>query len=1221
MQYSEQTPIDDYPDNEITSDSNIISYSQYLHETQNAVIQDTNYSEPQDAMIMSMFEQMSNQVTNWDKEIDSLKHTLSKHVKENESLLTTFTIFKKESKEKENKYIDKEIDLENKIKELDNIVYNVSQSPQTVHMLTKPQVFYDDTLKQALGYQNLFYLKKAQRIKPMLYDGVVISKKHDVISMFDSEETLILAEDSRSKMIEKHNDPILKEKKVVKERTTLSAITEGSWDFEHTKEVFITQVIPFLNTLRESFKDFDNGLHNKLNEVKMVFNQMEAAVEQCSVDKKCFEIKKKELLLENNRLLELIIFQDLVHTAVNSLEVIDECESMRKSWCKEYNKNLTLEAELLKMNKLSKTCSRLQNHCILLELKLQQYKESFENNRSCSNLDAPVLNEFFVINDLKTLLQAKESSISKLRAHIATLKGKNVYDNNVHVYNACVIAPRMFKFDLEPLSYRLKNNREAHEDYLQKTKEHTNTLRVIPSISASGSQSKNNTRKNRITSAASSNKKNKTVEAHPRKVMTSSNKKNHVSLCNLNFKHVVKDVNSKFVRSTCNGCLFSANHDKCVVTYINDVNKRAKSKSGKRKKMEWKPTGKVFTSVGHRWLPTGRTFTINGTKYPMTRITSNPIVPPKETSQTPIITPNPEVKYLDSGCFKHMIKQCSQLINFVEKFLGTVRFGNDHIANIMGYGDYQIGNVTISQAKLLLHAPLYLWAEVVATTCYTQNQLLIRKRHNKTPYEILHDRKPNLKYLHVFGALCYPTNDSEDLDYGEYLRRLDELTAMASEQSSSGPVLHEMTPGTTSSGLYFNPPPSVVSPVRVAATLIPADLAGSPSSTFIDQTAPFASSSSTIHETQSLVIPSGVEEQFHNIEIAHLDNDPFFGVPLPESSSEESCSKDVIPTNVHSVNQPPKHLKKWTKDHPLDNVTLDELGGVLKNKARLVAMGYHQEEGINFEESFAPVARLKAIRIFIAYAVHKNMIVYQMDVKTAFLKSILHEEVYAPHAWYDLLSSFLLSKSSPKVLLILHYSLGKKAKTSYCPRGIFLNQSKYDLEIIKKYEMESSNPVDTSMVEKTKLDEDPQGKEVDPTCYRGMIGSLMYLTSSRPDLVFVVCMCARYHAKPTKKHLHVVKQIFRYLRGNINMGLWYLKDSCIALTAYADADHADCQNTRRSTSGSVQLLDDRLVSWSSKKQKSTTISSIKAEYIALSECCAQILWMRSQLTNYIWPWI
>ncbi|GJV64699.1 retrovirus-related pol polyprotein from transposon TNT 1-94 [Tanacetum coccineum] len=298
-------------------------------------------------------------------------------------------------------------------------------------------------------------------------------------------------------------------------------------------------------------------------------------------------------------------------------------------------------------------------------------------------------------------------------------------------------------------------------------------------------------------------------------------------------------------------------------------------------------------------------------------------------------------------------------------------------------------------------------------------------------------------------------------------------------------------------------------------------------------------------------------------------------------------------------------------------VKLDELGGVLKNKARLVARGYRQEEGIDFEESFAPVARLEAIRIFIAYAAHMNMIVYQMDVKNAFLNGILREEVYvsqpgrfvdqdnpnhvyklkkalyglkqAPKAWYDLLSLFLLShkfskgtvdltlftrKKGKHILLVQIYvddiifastdpslcetfseimcskfkmsMMGKMSfflglQISQSPRGIFLNQSKYALEIIKKYGMETSDHVDTPMVEKSKLDADPQGKEVDPTRYHGMIGSLMYLTASRPDLVFTVC-------------------------------LWYSKDSCIALTAFANVDHAGCQDTRRSTSGSMQLL-------------------------------------------------
>ncbi|GJV06867.1 retrovirus-related pol polyprotein from transposon TNT 1-94 [Tanacetum coccineum] len=326
-------------------------------------------------------------------------------------------------------------------------------------------------------------------------------------------------------------------------------------------------------------------------------------------------------------------------------------------------------------------------------------------------------------------------------------------------------------------------------------------------------------------------------------------------------------------------------------------------------------------------------------------------------------------------------------------------------------------------------------------------------------------------------------------------------------------------------------------------------------------------------------------------------------------------------------------------------VKLDELGAVLKNKARLVAMGYRQEEGIDFEESFASVARLEAIYIFIAFAAHMNMIVYQMDVKTAFLNDILCEEVYvsqpdgfvdsenpnhvyklkkalyglkhASRAWYNLLSSFLLSQNfskgtvDPKVfirrkckdILLLQiyvddiifastkpnlcetfsevmcskFKMSMMGKLSFfrglqisqSPRGIFLNQSKFALESIKIYGIETCDPVDTPMVEKFKLDEDLQGKAVDPTHYRGMIGTLMYLTSSRLDLVFVVCMCARYQDKPTENHLHAIKRIFRYLRRTINMGMWYSKDSCNALTAFADADHAGCQDTRRN----YQLAD------------------------------------------------
>ncbi|GJW99570.1 hypothetical protein Tco_0183484 [Tanacetum coccineum] len=269
------------------------------------------------------------------QQIDSHEQNLSNQIKENEFLLQTFTVFKNESKEKENKYMENEIELENKIKELDNIVCKVGQSAQTVHMLTKPQVFYDNTHKKALGYQNLFYLKKAQRIKPTLYDGSVISSQHAASHVIDDEETLILEELHTSNPNTKQSDispgsieapseleqafwlqtshpntdqsassPIkieaprelvkvslvntsLKKLKyhlgqfetVMKKRITPDAITEEELGFEHTKAVFLKEIIPFLTTLKDIFNVFDRDLLNEVKEVETVFNQMEAAVQ------------------------------------------------------------------------------------------------------------------------------------------------------------------------------------------------------------------------------------------------------------------------------------------------------------------------------------------------------------------------------------------------------------------------------------------------------------------------------------------------------------------------------------------------------------------------------------------------------------------------------------------------------------------------------------------------------------------------------------------------------------------------------------------------------------------------------------------------------------------------------------------------------------------------------------------------------------------------------
>ncbi|GKB46856.1 retrovirus-related pol polyprotein from transposon TNT 1-94 [Tanacetum coccineum] len=205
-------------------------------------------------------------------------------------------------------------------------------------------------------------------------------------------------------------------------------------------------------------------------------------------------------------------------------------------------------------------------------------------------------------------------------------------------------------------------------------------------------------------------------------------------------------------------------------------------------------------------------------------------------------------------------------------------------------------------------------------------------------------------------------------------------------------------------------------------------------------------------------------------------------------------------------------------------VKTDEYGGVLKNKARLIAQGFRQEEGIDLEESFASVARIKAIRIFVANAANKNMTIYQMDVKTAFLNGNLKEEVYVsqPEGFVD--------QNNPSQMTT-KFKMGQisfflRLQISQSPRGIFINQSKYASEIVKKYSLDSTDSVDTPMIENKKFDEDLRGKPVDATLYRGMIGSLMYLTSRRPDLNYDVCLCAQYQDKPTEKHLQAVKRIF-----------------------------------------------------------------------------------------------
>ncbi|GJU65437.1 retrovirus-related pol polyprotein from transposon TNT 1-94, partial [Tanacetum coccineum] len=615
------------------------------------------------------------------------------------------------------------------------------------------------------------------------------------------------------------------------------------------------------------------------------------------------------------------------------------------------------------------------------------------------------------------------------------------------------------------------------------------------------------------------------------------------------------------------------------------------------------------------------------------------------------------LRYLDSGCSKHMTGNRSQLDNETEFVSQTLRefyenVGISHQTSVartpQQNGVVERRNrtlVEVAHAMLIFSkAPLFLWAEAINTDCFTQNRSLIRRRYNKTPYELMQDKKPDLSFFHVSDALCYPTNDNDDLDkkpdlsffyvFGSlcyptndnedlgkfdakadigifvgyapakkafriYNRRtriitetihvtFDELTTMASEQFSSGPGLQGMTPATSSTGLgsnpvsqqpclppirddwdrlfqpmfdeYFNPPPIAVSPVQEAVAPRAEVLADSPVSTSIDQDAPSTSIPSSQEHEQSLIISQGFEES--------PKTPTFHDDPLNESP-QDLTSQGFI-TKVIQLHTPFEHPGRWAKDHPIANmigdpsrsvstrkqlkidgmwcyidafltsvepknfkqamtelswidamqeeiyeferleVKTDESGGVLKNKARLVAQGFIQEKGIDFEESFAPVARLEAIRIFIANAAHKNMTIYQMDVKTAFLNGELKEEVYVSQ-----------------------------------PEG-FVDQD---------------NPSHVYKLKKA-----------------------LYGLKQAKD-----------HANSYRKHLLSGEMDLSILnRTHFTWVYWYSKDTDMSTHAYA-----------MPITGAVV-----------QRNKKALLSRDRAEYIALSGCCSQILWMRSQLTDY-----
>ncbi|GJT60647.1 retrovirus-related pol polyprotein from transposon TNT 1-94 [Tanacetum coccineum] len=564
--------------------------------------------------------------------------------------------------------------------------------------------------------------------------------------------------------------------------------------------------------------------------------------------------------------------------------------------------------------------------------------------------------------------------------------------------------------------------------------------------------------------------------------------------------------------------------------------------------------------------------------------------------------------------------------------------------------------------------PTVFWAEAVNTACYVLNRVLVTKPHNKTPYELIIGRPPSISFMRPFGCPVTILNTLDPL--GKFDGKAEEgflvgysvnskaFRVFNSQTRKVKENLHvnflENKPNVAGQGpnwlfdidsltnsMNYQP---VTAGNQTNKNAGPQEANGN---TGLKQSVDAGQSEEKNFDDEDLHYNSPFAEQVMGAETDFQHHGTFnFQEPtkiaqaLDDESWVEAMQEELLQFKIQKV---------WTLvDLPYGKKAIgtkwvyrnkkDERGIVVRNKARLVAQGYKQEEGIDYDEVFAPVARIEAIRLFLAYASFMNFVVYQMDVKSAFLYGTIEEEVYvsqplgfvdlefpekvykvekalyglhqAPRAWYETLSTYLLDNGFyrgqiDKTLFIkrvkgdillmssmgeLTFFLGLQVKQK--EDGIFISQDKYVGEILKKFGFSSVRTASTPMETNKVLTKDEDGEDVDVHLYKSMIGSLMYLTSSKPDIMFSVCACSRFQVQPKVSHLNAAKRIFRYLKGRPNLGLW------------------------KSTTEGCQFLGSRLISWQCKKQTVVANSTTEAEYIAASYCYGQVIWIQNQMLDY-----
>ncbi|XP_062029072.1 uncharacterized protein LOC133745095 [Rosa rugosa] len=526
--------------------------------------------------------------------------------------------------------------------------------------------------------------------------------------------------------------------------------------------------------------------------------------------------------------------------------------------------------------------------------------------------------------------------------------------------------------------------------------------------------------------------------------------------------------------------------------------------------------------------------------------------------------------------------------------------------------------VLLDMARVMLHdasLSTNFWAEAISTACYTINRVFLRPGTDKTAYELWKGKKPNVGHFHAFGSICYILRDREHL--GKFDVRSDEGVFLGYSLNSRAYRVY---------GVYHKRTRVVMESINVSID-----------DQLVKQEESYADTSSTSNTLAESKLNNDEEEEitdsiFEPTPTMRQGFKQFGFVSLvePKNAREALLDDQWISAMQEELNQFARN-DVWFKLFQMD-VKTAFLNGILQEEVYV-----EQPQGFKDPHNLDHVYRLKKALYGLKQAprawyerlsnhlVGKGYTRGSID-KTLFVKQVKNDliiaQVYVDDIVFGSTSKYLVnefqsvmeSEFEMSMCGELTFFLGLQVKQ--LDVGIFLSQTKYAENLIKKFGIESKKVVNNPMSTTTKLSEDPHGKSIDSTLYRSMIGSLLYLTASRPDISYNVGVCARFQANPKESHLEAVKRIIRYISGTVNCGIFYTFDTNVEIAGYSDADWGGNLKDRKSTSGGCFFIGNNLVAWHSKKQNCISLSTAEAEYVAVESCCTQMLWMKQMLHDY-----